>query len=164
VPTGVDAILWKRLSPMERFYLKGLEVESHGEYRNGVYQELARGFGAADYADLLAGTQANETRLKSAAEFGRRGLGGGSPGSRGFNDSLLRHCLFAAYLATQDEGVQAGLNWLKTELPDYWTQRQRIIALLDYLAGLGRVSTMPQWARDGRAAELLAGAVRNDHI
>jgi adenine-specific DNA methylase len=159
VPTGVDTMLWKRLSPMERFYLKGLEVESHGEYRNGVYQELARGFGANDYAGLLAGDQANETRLKSAIEFGRRGLGGD-----GFNGSLLRHCLYATYLATQDEGVRAGLNWLKTELPDYWAQRERIIALLDYLAGLGRVSTMPAWQHDGRAAGLLAGAVRNDHV
>jgi putative DNA methylase len=159
VPHGVDAILWKRLSPMERFYLKGLEVESHGEYRNGVYQELARGFGAAAYTELLAGTQANETRLKSASEFGRRGLGG-----ENFGGTLLRHVLYATHLAGQEEGVQAGLNWLKTELPDYWSQRERIIALLDYLAGLGRVSTMPQWQLDGRAAGLLAGAVRNDHL
>jgi putative DNA methylase len=55
VPRGFDGELWKDLSGMERFYLKGLEVESHGEYRNGVYQELARGFGAAEYTDLLAG-------------------------------------------------------------------------------------------------------------
>jgi len=159
VPTGVEATLWKRLSPMERFYLKGLEVESHGEYRNGVYQELARGFGANEYSDLLAGAQANETRLKSASEFGRRGLGG-----EGFSGSLLRHCLFAVSLAGQEEGVRAGLNWLKTEVAGYWGQRERIIGLLDYLAGLGRVSTMAQWVQDGRAAGLLAGAVRNDHI
>jgi len=165
VPRGVDAVLWKRLSPMERFYLKGLEVESHGEYRNGVYQELARGFGATDYTGLLAGTQANETRLKSATEFGRRGLGGDD-----FGGSLLRHVLYAVHLAGGEAGVPAGFNYLKTELPDYWAQRERIIALLDYLAGLGRVSTMPQWAEaanrtpDGRAAGLLAGAVRNDHI
>ena len=165
VPRGVDSSLWKRLSPMERFYLKGLEVESHGEYRNGVYQELARGFGANAYSELLAGAQANETRLKSATEFGRRGLGGDH-----FGGTLLRHVLYAVHLAGGDEGAQAGLNYLKTELSDYWPQRERIIALLDYLAGLGRVSTMPQWAEatgriaDGRAAGLLAGAVRNDHV
>ncbi len=165
VPRGVDTILWKRLSPMERFYLKGLEVESHGEYRNGVYQELARGFGANAYTELMAGTQANETRLKSATEFGRRGLGGDN-----FGSTLLRHVLYAVHLAGSDDGVQAGLNYLKTELRDYWAQRERIIALLEYLAGLGRVSTMPQWAEatsrmaDGRAAGLLAGAVRNDHV
>ena len=71
VPRGIDRDLWSDLGPLERFYLKGLEVESHGEYRSGVYQELARGFGAADYTDLLASTRANETRLKTASEFGR---------------------------------------------------------------------------------------------
>jgi len=159
VPRGVDTILWKRLSPMERFYLKGLEVESHGEYRNGVYQELARGFGANAYTELLAGAQANETRLKSATEFGRRGLG-----SAGFGATTLRHLLYAVHLAGGDDGAQAGLNYLKTELTDYWPQRERLVAQLDYVAGLGRVSTMPHWERDGRAAGLLAGAVRNDHV
>jgi adenine-specific DNA methylase len=159
VPRGVDATLWKRLSPMERFYLKGLEVESHGEYRNGVYQELARGFGAAAYTELMAGTQANETRLKSATEFGRRGLGGG-----GFAATTLRQLLYAIHLTGGEGGAQAGLNYLKTELTDYWPQRERLVALLDYLAALGRVSTMPHWTRDGRAAGLLAGAVRNDHV
>lgn len=48
LPRDLDPDLWRLLGPMERFYLKGLEVESHGEYRSGVYQELARGFGAAD--------------------------------------------------------------------------------------------------------------------
>src|SRR5439155_19420821 len=54
VPKGVDTHLWKSLSAMERLYLKGLELESHGERRTGVYQELARGFGVEEYTSLLA--------------------------------------------------------------------------------------------------------------
>ena len=159
VPRGFGADLWKRLSPMERFYLKGLEVESHGEYRNGVYQELARGFGAAQYADLLASTQANETRLKSASELGRRNLSGG-----GFGDSLIRQCLFAVQLVVRSEETQDGLNWFKTELPDYWGNRERIVHMLEFFAELRHVSAMEAWRTDGRAAGLLAGAVRNDHV
>lgn len=158
VPKNFDANLWKQLAPMERFYLKGLEVESHGEYRNGVYQELARGFGAADYTDLLASTQANETRLKSPSEMGRKTLGGA------FNNSLLRQCLFAIYQIVKSEQTQDGLNWLKTELPDYWTQRERVIHILEYLAKLEHVQAMKRWHKDGRYAALLAGNVRNDHI
>lgn len=37
VPKGIDRHLWKLLSAPERFYLKGLETESHGEHRTGVY-------------------------------------------------------------------------------------------------------------------------------
>jgi len=159
VPKGFSTDFWKRLSPMERFYLKGLEVESHGEYRNGVYQELARGFGAADYADFLASTQANETRLKSASELGRRNVSG-----EGFGGSLIRQCLFAIHLVAKSEETREGLNWLRTELPDYWASRERIVHILEFLAELRHVPAMDAWHRDGRAANLLAGAVRNDHV
>ncbi len=75
VPKGIDTHLWKSLTAMERLYIKGLELESHGEYRTGVYQELARGFGVGEYKSLLASSKANETRLKTATEFGRKEMG-----------------------------------------------------------------------------------------
>src|SRR2546422_10523496 len=39
----------------ERFYVKGLDIESHGELRAGAYQELARGFGVKEYQPRLQG-------------------------------------------------------------------------------------------------------------
>lgn len=157
VPGGFDGELWKDLAPMERFYLKGLEVESHGEYRNGVYQELARGFGAAEYADLLAGTKANETRLKSASEL-RSAMRGD------FGATLTRQTLNAIYQSLKREDARAGLSWLRTELADYWNNREKILHILDYIAALRSIASMPQWSSDAEAAALLAGAVRNDHI
>jgi adenine-specific DNA methylase len=159
VPRGIERELWKSFSSMERFYLKGLEVESHGEYRSGVYQELARGFGATDYPDLLASTRANQTRLKTAGEFGRRLLSGD-----GFAGSMVRQVLFALYQMVKNEQTLDGLNWLRTELPDYWPSREKIIHILDYLAALGKVSGMTHWEKDAEAARLLSGAVRNDHV
>lgn len=159
VPRGLDGDLWKSLAPLERFYLKGLEVESHGEYRSGVYQELARGFGAADYTDLLASTRANETRVKSAGEFGRRMLAGSS-----FGATLLRQVLFAVHQSAKTEETRPGLDYLHTEVNDYWNQRGQIMHLLFYLAQLGRVASMAHWHKDAVAAGLLLGAVRNDHV
>jgi putative DNA methylase len=159
VPRGLELELWKTLSPPERFYLKGLEVESHGEYRSGVYQELARGFGVPDYGDLLENTRANETRLKAASEFGRRNLSSG-----GFGISLVRHILFAVHQAVRAEQTKEGMNWLKTEVGDYWGRRERIIEILEFLASLDRIAGMAHWRRDAEGARLLAGAVRNDHL
>ncbi len=159
IPRGIESYVWKTMSPMERFYLKGLEVESHGEYRNGVYQELARGFGATAYAELLADTGANETRLKTATEFERRMLSRGD-----FGGTLMRQALFAVYVAIKEENSRVGLNYLRTELPDYWRMREKIILLLEYLAMLRRVSNMPRWVQDAEMAEILATLVRNDHI
>jgi putative DNA methylase len=159
MPRGIERDLWRDLGPSERLYLKGLEVESHGEYRSGVYQELARGFGAADYTDLLASTRANETRLRSASEFGRSKLSG-----ERFAGTLLRQVLYAVAQTVKAEETRAGLDWLRTELPDYWGSRDKVIRLLDYLARLRFVGSMPQWVKDAAAAGLLAGAVRNDHV
>jgi hypothetical protein len=159
VPRNLDGDLWKQLNAMERFYMKGLEVESHGEYRSGVYQELARGFGANEYTDLLENTKANETRLKSATEFGRKNLSG-----EGFGGSLVRQCLFAVAQTVKSEDTREGLNYLKTELPDYWAMRERIVHILDYLSIPRSIAGMEHWQKDANAASLLAGAVRNDHV
>ena len=165
IPRNLNAELWKNLGPMERFYIKGLEVESHGEYRSGVYQELARGFGANEYTDLLESTKANETRLKTASEFGKKGLGTFGRTTDAFNDSLVRQCLFSVWLTVKNEGTKEGMDYLHTELSEaYWTNREKIIGILEYMAVLRHSSTMEHWKKDGHAASLLAGAVRNDHV
>ena len=119
VPAGLPEHLWRRLGPEERLYLKGLEVESHGDYRSGVYQEFARGFGVRDYRPMLRTGRANETRLKTASEFQRRELGDSA-----FGGSLVRHALYAVWRVTQSANVAPSLTWLRTELPDYWPRRE----------------------------------------
>jgi hypothetical protein len=156
VPRGIDSHLWKSLSPLERLYLKGLEMESHGEYRSGVYQELARGFGVEEYKQLLASTKANQTRLKTASEFGRKEIS-----DTGFGASLVRHALFGTFRTTETEGTREGLTWLKTEVPDYASARGRIIEILDFFAAFRANASMPHWHKDAEAALLLAGALRN---
>jgi hypothetical protein len=157
VPRGFDTHIWKTLDPMERFYLKGLEVESHGEHRVGVYQELARGFGIAEYKNLLASTKANETRLKTATDFANRELN-----DTGFGATQVRQALFAVREAVRTGDAQAGKNWLRTEVKDYWNQRRNLIELFRYLGTFHRLMT--HWRADSEAAQVLAGAVENDHV
>ncbi len=158
VPKNIDDWIWRQLGPEERFYLKGLEMESHGEYRIGAYQELARGFGIRNYQNLQASGRANEMRLKTASEFKDRDIGG-----EGFSSSLTRQVLFAVRQAVVEEDAAAGRVWLRT-LPDYWGKRKDIIAILRYLAVLGMSETMPQWEKDAETAGILAVVVEGDHV
>lgn len=155
VPEGIDAQLWKRLSPEEKLYLKCLEVEAHGDYRNGVFQEFARGFGVRDYRFMLESGKANQTRLKTATGFKRREWG-----TEGFGSSLLRHILFAVYQTAEQDSTKVGLNYLKTELPDYWAQRENMVRILRFIGKL----QIEHWQADAEAARLLAGTVENDHV
>ena len=157
VPQGFDAFVWKTLTPEERFYVEGLDIESHGELRAGAYQELARGFGVKEYQPLLASGKANQTRLKTASEFGARLLGNG-----GFSVSLVRHALFAMREVVRTGEVKAGKNWLRTEVQDYWPQRKHLLEILRYLSTMGL--KLPHWQVDAKAALLLAGAVENDSV
>ncbi len=156
VPRGLPAHLWRRLGPEEKLYLKGLEVESHSDFRAGVYQEFARGFGVQDYRTLIRTGKANETRLKTATEFGTRELGD-SP----FGRSLVRHALYAVMCAAESDGdPMNSLTWLRTELSDYWPQREGLTLILQYLATI----EIDHWRRDAAAARIVAGAVHNDHV
>jgi putative DNA methylase len=157
VPQGFDAFVWKTLTPEERFYVKGLDIESHGELRIGAYQELACGFGVKEYQPLLASSKANQTRLKTASEFGARLLGNG-----GFSVSLVRHALFAIREVVRTGEVKDGKNWLRTEVQDYWPQRKHLLEILRYLSTMGL--KLPHWQVDAKAALLLAGAVENDNV
>lgn len=100
-----------------------------------------------------------KTRLKTASEFGRRMLSG-----EGFASSKVRQVLFATHQVTRTEETANGLNWLKTELPDYWAARESLIEMLDCLGRLDRIAGMDHWKKDSESARLLAGAVRNDHV
>jgi adenine-specific DNA methylase len=159
VPRGIERHVWRNLDTMERLYLSGLELERHGESRQGSYQELARGFGVQDYAQLLSDNQANSARWKTANEFKRSGLSGS-----GFAETLIRQILFAVYEAARTEEAREGLNYLKAERPDYWTRKEEIVALLEYLGSARGLSSLPHWKKDAEAAYLLAGAVRNDYV
>jgi putative DNA methylase len=156
VPKGIDSFIWKTLTPDERFYLKGIEIGSHREYRTGAYQELARGFGLKEYKQFLSSGKANQARLKTATEFATKSLN-----DKGFGSSLVRNALFAIREVVRSGEVQVGKNWLRTEVKDYWSQRKSLIEILRYLSTMGY--TMYYWKDDANAARLLTGALENDH-
>lgn len=155
IPQQFDSFLWKTLTPHERLYLKGLELESNGEFRTGAYQELARGFGVREYKHLFADGSANKTRFMNATEFGSRLLG-----DDGFGSSTVRQALFAVHEAREQNDAQAGRLWLRNEVSSYWTERKKLVETLRYFATMYPASS--HWEEDADVARLVAGAVTND--
>jgi hypothetical protein len=110
-----------------------------------------------DYKSLLTGSKANQTRLKTASEFGSRMLG-----DEGFGASLVRHALFAVRETTRTGETLDGKTWLRTEGAAYWQHRKNLITILRYLSAMGLM--MPHWQDDANSARLLAGALENDNV
>ncbi|QCX33275.1 DUF1156 domain-containing protein [Caloramator sp. E03] len=160
-PSGFDIFTWKTLTPQERFYIKGLDLEKSGVNQLSVYQEIAKGFGVKEYKNLLQSTKANNARLKTALEFGMKNIGT----SDNFSNSLLRNVFAALHQSIKEENTMQGRNWLKNELSNYyWSQRSTIINILEFIATFEHIENMKHWQEEAKYSKLLIELIRHDGV
>lgn len=162
----------------------GVFVESRGERRQGMYEELARGFGLNDIKPLKS-DKTNGARIYTAiglaasllgpiqgvvsdtdalaASLARRGRAG-SAGPHPFAAAPLRHLMFTIReTAAADNSPEPGRQYLRDSFGlGYWGKREVFVYLLDWLAALGNAEGMQEWINDSDAARILAGRLRND--
>ncbi len=182
IPRGLDNS-WRDLSLVERYYLRALDIESRGERRKGMYEELARGFGVTDIKPLLKNDKANGARMFTPSGLSSSLMGqvqgadsseAALPGRRGravsgaphpFAASPLRHLMFAVReTAAADNSPEPGRQYLRDTFGQaYWGKREGFVALLEWFAALGNAEGMTEWLEDSEAARILAGRLRNDH-
>lgn len=162
IPEDFDKFIWRDLSKEERFFIRGLELEINNIYKMGDYQELARGFGVADYTDMFKTTAANKARFKTATEFKRRFIDGD-----GFGSTLLRHLLVAINDSIKEEKASAGVAYLRTvyqEGNEYWSKKNIMLEMLNFIAKVEDASEMEHWNSTGYYAKVLREALRNDGV
>lgn len=162
IPHGFDRQSWRSLSQAEKFYLKGLESEKHGDYKIATYQEFARGFGIAGYGQLMASERANTARLKTPLEMAERALNDVPD----FAHSLLRTIFFAIYAGVKaDMSPQNALGYLKTEIANYWEQREMVKLLLGFIIEVKDITNMKEhWGQSAEMAEMLLVLVAHDGV
>jgi len=181
IPRGLDNS-WRDLSLVERYFLRALDIESRGERRQGMYEELARGFGVTDIKPLLKSDKANGARMFTPSGLAssllaaaatnqlvdipatKRGRAGNSV-THPFASSPLRHLMFAIReTAAADNSPEPGRQYLRDTFGQaYWTKREGFVGLLEWLSALGNAEDMNEWANDSEASRILAGRLRNDH-
>lgn len=162
IPAGFEGYLWKELSNAEKFYIKGLEAEKHGNYQISVYQEYARGFNIGGYSQLMANEKANTARLKTPYEMASRTMSDVPD----FEKSLMRVVFSGIYTGIkEDDNPTKALGYIKNELPNYWDRREMIKQLLSYLIDTKDIDNMAEhWNKSGNMAEMLFSLVSNDSI
>jgi putative DNA methylase len=159
VPQGIERELWNKLSGAERFYLKMLDLEARGAKTLDNYQNFAKAFKVRDFYALMADRRANHARLKTSSEFGRAEMGEGSE----LHGSLLRAVIYAMMEFEADVDTGLVLAHLTHNVPNYYgdlTQRERVIAIADYLAGRLEEAR----PNEASAARVLSEAVRNQRV
>ncbi len=130
VPTGLTKSVWDTLRPVERFYLKLLELECRGFKTIDNYQNFAKAFKVGDFKVLMASVKANSARLKSATELGRAEMSGESE----LANTPLRAVLYALMELQKDVDGDDVLQHLSFNIEDYFAKRPVLRELSGYLA------------------------------
>ena len=177
IPKGLENS-WRELSLVERYFLRSLDIESRGERRQGMYEELARGFGVTEIKPLLKNDKANGARMQTPSELSSSLLAAiegtqatvrvgkaGKNAPHPFASTPLRHLMFAVReTAASDNSPEPGRQYLRDTFGQgYWGKREGLVGLLEWLAALGNTQSMEEWSEDSEAARILAGRLRNDH-
>ena len=164
--------------------MRALDIESRGERRQGMYEELARGFGITDVKPLLQSDKANGARMHTASTFASALLAADAnagqinaaalPSRRGrtaerkshpFAGTPLRHLLFAIKeTAAAANNPEPGRQYLRDTFGlGYWSKREHLVGLLEWISRLESIAGMNEWHEDSDAARILLGRLRNDH-
>jgi putative DNA methylase len=136
-----------------------LDLEARGGHTLDNYQTFAKAFKVRDFYVLMGDRRANHARLKTASEFGRAEMNEGSQ----LYGSVLRPVLYALMELQKDVETGDVLTHLTHNVSDYYgdlTQRERVIAIAEYLAG--RLEVLRPG--EASAARVLAEAVRNQRV
>ncbi len=162
IPLEFDRFLWRELSSAEKFYIKGLESEKHGNYQIGTYQEFARGFSVGGYPQLMASERANMARLKTPFEMAGRTMNDVPD----FEASVTRTIFQGIYVGVKEDlDPGKALGYIKNEIIDYWDKREMIRQILSFLIDIENISNMqPHWAGCAKVARLLLALVTHDSI
>jgi len=151
VPEGLTADTWAKLTGIERFVLRMLDMETTGSAKLDNYQNFAKAFHVEDYARVMGDMRPNHARLKRVSEYASRDLTDATE----IGTTRLGRLIIALQQLGKDTEVQVIVDQLRAEMPDFLEARS---LLVDMLAFIERKSPEPE-ART--AAEVLGSRLKN---
>ncbi|MBI3155183.1 MAG: DUF1156 domain-containing protein [Burkholderiales bacterium] len=154
VPEGLAADTWGKLSGIERFVLRMMDMETTGARKLDNYQNFAKAFRVQDYARVMASMAPNEARLKQATEFASRDL----TDSTELGATRLGRLVIALQQMRADLEPQTIISQLQAEMPDFLEARPLLVDLLAF------VERKAPEADVRTAAEVLGARLKNQRF
>jgi putative DNA methylase len=151
VPEGLSAETWARISGIQRFYLRMMDMETTGSSKLDNYQNFAKALRVQDYTRVMGSMKANKARLKRIAEFRSRDL----TDSTEIGPTWLGKLIIGLQQLLAEIEPQVVIGQLQEDLTDFLDIRP---LLIDMLAFIERKAPEPE-IRD--AAEILGGRLKN---
>ncbi len=151
VPEGLNIETWRKLSGIQRFYLRMMDIETIGVSKLDNYQNFAKAFRVRDYTRVMGDMTANKARLKSVTEFGSRDL----TGSTEIGASCLGRVIIGLQQLLDEVEPQLVISQIQMEVPDFIEIRPILIEILGFIERKGSEIEIRN------AAEILGSRLRN---
>jgi len=151
VPEGLSPDTWGRLTGIERFYCRMLEMEAAGARKLDNYQNFAKAFHVGDYSQVMGDMRPNQARVKRVSEFAGRDLTEATELGR----SRLGRLILGLQQMLRETEARVVVEQFKREMDDFLDVR---LLLAEVSAFLARKSP-EQPVRE--AAEVLAARLKN---
>ncbi|CAK0765391.1 hypothetical protein CCP3SC5AM1_410001 [Gammaproteobacteria bacterium] len=129
VPEGVTIETWARLSGIQRFVLRMMDMETTGASKLDNYQNFAKAFRVQEYAKVMGNLAANQARLKRVTEFTSRDL----TESTEIGATWLGRLIIGLQQLLAETEPQIVVNQLQAEMTDFLEIRPLLIDLLGFI-------------------------------
>lgn len=130
VPSGFEKEDWLKLQPVERYFMKMLEVEAQGDNSLDNYQNFAKAFKVKHFEDLMGVKKANSARLKLAIEFKNTMMTEASE----VGSTPLRALLYAIYEIQKETEIEDVLLHLMDNCKTYMQSKALLQKMATFIA------------------------------
>ena len=153
VPEGLTVDTWQKLSGLQRFYLRMMDIETTGASKLDNYQNFQKAFGVnvSEYNRMMGKMAANNAQLKRISEFASRDL----TDSNELGSTWLGHLIIGLQQLLAEVDPQVVISQLQADLPDFMEIRALLLDVLTFIENKAPEKT----TRD--AAEVLNARLRN---
>jgi adenine-specific DNA methylase len=151
VPDGLTADAWGRLTGIERFVLRMMDMETAGAGKLDNYQNFAKAFRVTDYTRVMGDMRPNNARLKRVSEYASRDLTDATE----IGVTRLGQLIIALQQLLKDTEAQVIVEQLRAEMADFLEARSLLVDMLAFIERKAPESEVRS------AAEVLGARLKN---
>lgn len=151
VPEGLTADAWGRLTGIERFVLRMMDMETAGAGKLDNYQNFAKAFRVTDYTRVMCDMRPNNARLKRVSEYASRDLTDATE----IGVTRLGQIIIALQQLLKDTEAQIIVEQLRAEMADFLEARSLLVDILAFIERKAPESEVRS------AAEVLGARLKN---
>ncbi len=129
VPEGLVPETWAKLSGIERFMFKMLDMETTGASKLDNYQNFAKAFHVEDYTRVMSDMRPNNARLKRVSEYASRDLTDATE----IGMTRLGQLIIALQQLLKDTEAQVIVEQLRAEMADFLEVRSLLVDMLAFI-------------------------------